>query len=107
VGEGRSNKALKSIGLFAGVLLAAALVGAFGGAGLRWVQEQGAAEYAFGPAPVIIVSVGELLRGGQDAVAIRALAARLADSGFLVLDAQAVLAAPPALYLQAEQGAAR
>jgi hypothetical protein len=83
------------------------LISAFGGAGLRWVQEQGAAERSAVTAPVIIVSVGELLRGGSDAVAIRALTARLADGGFLVLDAQAVLAAPPALYLQAGQGAVR
>jgi hypothetical protein len=107
VAEGASNKARNSIGLFAGVLLAAAFVGAFGGAGLRWMQEQGAARASTGPTPVIIVSVGDLLRGGEDALAIRALTARLADGGFLVLDAQAVLAAPPALYLPAGQGAAR
>jgi hypothetical protein len=107
VGEGGSNRARNSTGLFAGVLLVAALLGAFGGAGLRRVQEQGAAKDSALPTPVIIVSVGKLLRGGKDASAIRALTARLADSGFVVLDAQAVLAAPPALYLQAGQGAAR
>jgi hypothetical protein len=40
-------------------------------------------------------------------VAIRALTARLADGGFLVLDAQAVLAAPDTLYLPFGQGAQR
>ena len=105
--EGGSNKVRNSVGLSVAVVIVAALVGAFGGAGLRWVQQQGAAEASAVTAPVVILSVGELLRGGEDAVAIRAPTARLADGGFLVLDAQAVLAAPPVLYLQAGQGAAQ
>jgi hypothetical protein len=54
----------------------------------------------------MILSVADLLRGGTDPLEIRALADRLADGGFLVLDAQAVLAAPSELYLPAGPGTA-
>ena len=94
-------------GLVAALLLGAVMAGAVGGAGLRWIQERGVAEDPAVPPPVIILSVAELLRSGKDALEIRALADQLADGGFLVLDAQAVLAAPPALYLQAGQGTVR
>jgi hypothetical protein len=49
--------------------------------------------------PILVLSVADWLRSGQDGEAIRTLADGLADHGFLVLDHQAVLAAPEALYL--------
>ena len=49
--------------------------------------------------PVVILDLGQAVRAGKDAAAIRAMADRLAGAGLLVLDAQAVLAAPAALYL--------
>ncbi|WPL15727.1 hypothetical protein Thiowin_00644 [Thiorhodovibrio winogradskyi] len=49
---------------------------------------------------ILVLSVADWLRGGQDGAAIRTLAERLAEHGFLVLDDQAVLAAPEALFLQ-------
>jgi len=103
VGEGGENRA----GLIAPLLLGAAMAGAVGGGGLRWIQDQGVADDPAVPPPVIILSVAELLRSGKDALEIRALADQLADGDFLVLDAQAVLAAPPERYLRARQGAVR
>ena len=106
MGEGRLANAPDSMGVIAGVLLTAALAGAFGGAVMQWVQASIFAAGEPASTPVMILSVGDLLRGGTDALEIRALADRLAESGFLVLDAQAVLAAPSQLYLQAGQGTA-
>jgi hypothetical protein len=85
--------------MLAVVLLVSALAGALGGAGLRAIQDRGGDETAALRPPVLVLSVAEALRAGQDAAAIRGLAQRLADGGFLVLDAQAVLAAPRALSL--------
>jgi hypothetical protein len=103
VGEGGSTHAGNRLGLVTGLLVAAAVSGAVGGTGVRLLQEWGFAGHPAARNPVIILSVADLLRGGKDALAVRALAGRLADGGFLVLDAQAVLAAPPELYLQAAE----
>ena len=104
MGEGFAKRAGGGTVFFAAVLLAAAVVGALGGAGLRWVHDGGAADDAPAAAPVIVLGIADLVRAGNDAAEIRALAERLAAGGFLVLDAQAVLAAPAELYLRPEQG---
>ena len=104
MGEGGANGAGSGLGLVAGLLMVVAVGALVGAAGLRWVQGLDSASERAASAPVIILSVADLVRGGKDALEIRALAKRLADGGFLVLDAQAVLAAPPGLYLQAGQG---
>jgi hypothetical protein len=103
MGEGGFLNGRSRMGLTAGVLLTAVLAGAVGGAVMRWVQASNATTSEPASTPVIILSVADLLRDGKDALEIRALADRLAEGGFLVLDAQAVLAAPSALYLQAGQ----
>ncbi|EIC22798.1 hypothetical protein [Thiorhodovibrio frisius] len=54
--------------------------------------------------PILVLSVADWLRGGQDGSEIRTLAEGLAEHGFLVLDDQAVLAAPEGLYLQPTEG---
>ena len=81
------------------VLVVSAIAGALGGAGLWAIQDRGSDETAALRPPVLVLSVADALRAGRDATAIRGLAQRLADGGFLVLDAQAVLAAPRALSL--------
>jgi hypothetical protein len=106
VGERHSPKADKRLSFADGTLLAAGLAGAVGGAALQSIQDSGVAGGEGPSAPVMILSVGDLLRDGTDALQIRVLADRLAESGFLVLDAQAVLAAPSELYLQAGPGTA-
>ena len=81
------------------VLVVSAIAGALGGAGLRALQDRGSEDATALRPPVLVLSVADALRAGRDATAIRGLAQRLADGGFLVLDAQAVLAAPRALSL--------
>jgi len=79
------------------VLLVSAAAGAFSAAGLRLIDDgRPDRTWALRP-PIIVLSVADALRAGQDAGDIRARARRLADGGVLVLDAQAVLAAPQAL----------
>jgi hypothetical protein len=85
--------------MLAVVLLVSALAGALGGAGLRAIQDRGSDDTAALRPPVLVLSVADALRAGRDATAIRGLAQRLADGGFLVLDAQAVLAAPQELFV--------
>jgi hypothetical protein len=106
VGERHSPKADKRLSFAAGPLLAAVLAGAVGGAALQSIRDTGVAGGQGPSTPVIILSIGDLLRDGTDALEIRALADRLAEGGFIVLDAQAVLAAPSELYLHAGQGTA-
>jgi hypothetical protein len=105
VGEGDSQKAGNSVGL-AGVLVVAVLGGVVGAASLFLTQQRGEPANPTASTPVIILSVADRLRSGEDALAIRARADRLAAGGFLVLDAQAVLAAPPALYRPVGEGSA-
>lgn len=103
MGERHSPKADKRLSFAAGTSLAAVLAGAVGGAALQSIRDTGIAGGQGPSTPVMILSVAELLHGGTEALEIRVLADRLADGGFLVLDAQAVLAAPSGLYLQAGQ----
>jgi hypothetical protein len=59
------------------------------------------AELALRP-PVILLDLADAVRGvPPGALDARDRAKRLAAGGFLVLDAQAVIAAPPELYLAA------
>ena len=91
----------------AAILLAAALAGAIGGFGGHRLAERWLETDATTQPPVIILSVADALLAGRDAGQIRGLAERLGDGGFVVLDAQAVLAAPDALYLPFGKGAPR
>jgi hypothetical protein len=95
--------------LSAAWLFGALLAGAFGGIGSSQLAQgwlgPGADERS--QPPLIILSVADAVMAGRDARQIRALAERLADGGFLVLDEQAVLAAPGELYLPLGEGAGR
>ena len=83
------------------VLLAA---GASGYLGAHWVADDLRAEFALRP-PVILFDMAGAVGGvASDQLASvfareKKRAQRLADGGFLVLDAQAVIAAPPDLYI--------
>ena len=86
------------------MVLAAAAGSGFLGA--RWTAENMRAELALRP-PVILFDMAGAVRGAGPsqlgAVVARGKeqAERLAKGGFLVLDVQAVIAAPPELYLDA------
>jgi len=56
--------------------------------------------------PLIVLSMGDEVRDTDDLVATLRTARKLADGGFLVLDSQAVLAAPEQLFLKASQAKA-
>jgi hypothetical protein len=79
-------------------------MGASGYFGARWTAESLHAELVLRP-PVILFDIAGAVRGAGTsqlgAVVARGKeqAERLAKGGFLVLDAQAVIAAPPELYL--------
>jgi len=79
-------------------------MGASGYFGARWTAESLREELALRP-PVILFDMAGAVRGEgpeQLAAAVareKEQAERLAAGGFLVLDAQAVIAAPPELYL--------
>lgn len=84
------------------MLVAAAVGAAFLGA--RWTAEGFQTELALRP-PVVLFDLAEAVREvppeelGAAVARARERAERLAAGGFLVLDAQAVIAAPPELYL--------
>ena len=103
----QQERSTPPVRLNAAFLIGALLTGALGGIGSSQL-----AQGWLGPGidersqpPLIILSVADALMAGRDARQIRALAERLADGGFLVLDGQAVLAAPPELYLPLGEGA--
>ena len=87
-----------------GLVLATAVVSGYLGA--RWAAEDLRAELALRP-PVVLFDMAGAVRGvvpDQLAVVVareKAKAERLVEGGFLVLDAQAVIAAPPELYIDA------
>ena len=94
--------------------LVLAVVIAAGGAGYLGAylaQRHLRSELALRP-PVILFDLAEAVKGGEPAgldvrlERARSRAHRLAAGGFLVLDAQAVIAAPPELFLAAEGDAA-
>ena len=84
--------------------LALVAAGGSGYLGARWGGDALRAELALRP-PVILFDMAAAVRG-VDSAQLGAVVAReteqaerLAAGGFLVLDAQAVIAAPPDLYL--------
>jgi hypothetical protein len=91
-----------SLLLVVSLVLAAAAGSGYLGA--RWAAESLSAELALRP-PVILFDLAAAVRGaGPEQLAAvvareKKQAERLAAGGFLVLDAQAVIAAPPELYL--------
>ena len=80
------------------VAVASACVGAW------WAWEQLRAELTLRP-PVVLFDTAGAVRGSEGSELAAAVARakgqarRLAEGGILVLDAQAVIAAPPDLYL--------
>ena len=86
------------------VLVVGAVAAGAGLLGAHTTARRLEAELALRP-PVILVDIAAAVQGAEPtafaAVAARerAQAERLAAGGFLVLDAQAVIAAPPELYL--------
>jgi hypothetical protein len=87
-----------------GLVLATAAVSGYLGA--RWAAEGFRAELALRP-PVVLFDLAAAVRGvAPDRLAAvvareKTRAKRLADAGFLLLDAQAVIAAPPGIYIDA------
>jgi hypothetical protein len=94
----------KPLSLWLVVLLVLAAAAGAGYLGAQWTAESLRAELALRP-PVILFDMAGAVRGagpGQLGAAVarqKEQAKRLAAGGFLVLDAQAVIAAPPELYL--------
>jgi len=91
-----------SLWLAVPLVLAAATGSAYLGA--RWMAESLRAKLALRP-PVILLDMAGAVRGvgpeqlGAAVAHQKEQAKRLAAGGFLALDAQAVIAAPPELYL--------
>jgi len=95
--------------LTAGLLMTALLAGALGGVAASQLGQgwMGIGADSRAQPPLIMLSVAEAVMAGRDAREIRALAERFADAGFVVLDGQAVLAAPAELYLPLSKGVGR
>jgi hypothetical protein len=86
------------------LVLATTIVSGYLGA--RWAAEDLRAELALRP-PVVLFDMADAVLGvAPDRLATviareKKQAERLAEGGFLVLDAQAVIAAPPDIYIDA------
>ena len=101
----RSSNAPRDQGtlLLAGTVILVALGGGYLGAQMALRPWQAALQTR---PPVVVLDLASALKGvdantvGQVIAAKRDLAARLAEGGVLVLDAQAVLAAPTEIYLK-------
>jgi len=84
--------------------------GASGYLGARWAEEGLRSELTLRP-PVILFDMAGTVQGfdpaqvGASVALAKERAKRLAEGGFLVLDAQAVIAAPPELFLAPEGNA--
>ncbi|MEA3643526.1 MAG: hypothetical protein VBE63_26865 [Lamprobacter sp.] len=89
------------------LLFGAVLAGAVVGLGISQKRLAALAGDAARQPPVVILSVAEAVRAGLDAGQIQVFSERLAARGFLVLDAQAVLAAPAELSLPLGEKAGR
>jgi hypothetical protein len=93
-----------SLPVWTAVALGLATAFASGYLGARWTAEELRAELALRP-PVVLFDLAGAVRGvAPDRLAAvvardKARAERIADAGFLVLDAQAVIAAPLELYI--------
>ena len=92
------------LSLLPAVFLGLVAAGASGYLGARWTAESLRTELALRP-PVILFDMAGAVRDaepaqlGAEVARQKEQAERLATGGFLVLDAQAVIAAPPELYL--------
>ena len=92
--------------VWAAVALGLVIAFASGYLGARWAAEELRSELILRP-PVVLFDMAAAVRGvAPDRLAAvvareKARAERLAEAGFLVLDAQAVIAAPPNLYIDA------
>ena len=86
------------------MLLVLATAGGAGYLGAHWAAEDLREELALRP-PVVLFDLAGAVRDvaperlGSAMARVKERAARLSEGGFLVLDAQAVIAAPPDLYL--------
>ena len=86
------------------MLLVLAAAGGSGYLGAHWAAEDLRAELALRP-PVVLFDLAGAVRDvaperlGSAMARVKDRAARLSEGGFLVLDAQAVIAAPPDLHL--------
>ena len=104
--RGAGRTAGMPLSLWLAVLLVIASAGASGYLGAQWVAEELRSELTLRP-PVVLFDMAGAVRGVvPDRLAAvvareKARADRLADAGFLVLDAQAVIAAPPDLHIAA------
>ena len=100
----RSSGATLSV--WAAVALGLVIAVASGYLGALWAAEELRSELTLRP-PVVLFDMAAAVRGvAPDRLAAvvareKARAERLADAGFLVLDAQAVIVAPPDLYIDA------
>jgi hypothetical protein len=95
-----------SLPVWAAVALGLATAVASGYLGARWAAEELRAELTLRP-PVVLFDMAAAVRGvAPDRLAAvvareKARAERLAEVGFLVLDAQAVIAAPADFHIEA------
>jgi hypothetical protein len=89
------------------VLVVLVAAGASGYLSARWAAEGLRSELTLRP-PVILFDMAGAVNGvdparlGESVARAKEQARRLSEGGFLVLDAQAVIAAPPELFLAAE-----
>jgi len=94
------------LSLWLTLLLIVAAAAGSGYLGARWAAESLSTELLLRP-PVILFDMAGAVRGAGPAQLAAVVARgkeqakRLAAGGFLVLDAQAVIAAPPELYIDA------
>ncbi|MFP4077019.1 MAG: hypothetical protein ACLFTD_11145 [Halochromatium sp.] len=86
------------------LLFGAVLAGAVVGLGISQKRLSALVGDTARQPPVVILSIADAIRTGLDAEQIRVFSERLAERGFLVLDAQAVLAAPAVLSLPLGEG---
>jgi hypothetical protein len=99
-----ARRAGTSISVPIAVLLVLATAGGSGYLGAHWAAQDLRAELALRP-PVVLFDLAGAVRNvaperlGSAMARVKERAARLGEGGFLVLDAQAVIAASPDLYL--------
>ena len=99
-----ARRAGTGISLPIAVLLVLATAGGSGYLGAHWAAEKLEAALALRP-PVVLFDLAGAVRDvaperlGSAMARVKDRAARLGDGGVLVLDAQAVIAAPPDLHL--------
>ena len=99
-----ARRAGTGISLPVAMLLVLAAAAGSGYLGAHWAAEKLEAALALRP-PVVLFDLAGAVRDvaperlGSAMARVKERAARLSEGGFLVLDAQAVIAAPPDLYL--------